>query len=84
MSCANLPLELWSEAFKITVFILNIAPSKFVSKTPIKLWKGWKPSLRHLHVWGYPVEVQVCIPNLRKLDPRTMSSFFIGYVENSK
>jgi hypothetical protein len=47
-------------------------------------WKGWKPSLRHFHIWGCPVEVRVYNPQLKKLDPRTVSRYFIGYAENSK
>ncbi|KAL0286312.1 UNVERIFIED_CONTAM: Retrovirus-related Pol polyprotein from transposon TNT 1-94 [Sesamum angustifolium] len=84
MSHTNLSLELWSEALKTAVYILNRVPSKVVPKTPFELWKGWKPSLGHLHIWGCPVEVRIYNPNIRKLDPRTISGYFIGYAENSK
>nr|XP_009615394.1 uncharacterized protein LOC104108115 [Nicotiana tomentosiformis] len=59
-------------------------PSKAVPKTPFELWKGWKPSLNHLHVWGCPTEVRVYNPQLKKLDERTTSGYFIGYAVNSK
>ncbi|KAK4400091.1 Retrovirus-related Pol polyprotein from transposon TNT 1-94 [Sesamum angolense] len=84
MSHTNLSLELWSEALKTAVYFLNRVPSKVVPKTPFELWKGWKPSLGHLHIWGCPVEVRIYNPNIRKLDPRTISGYFIGYAENSK
>lgn len=84
LSYSNIPMNLWSEALKTAVYVLNRVPSKSVPKTPFELWKGWKPSLRHLHTWGCPVEVRVYNPNMKKLDPRTVSGFFIGYVEMSK
>jgi hypothetical protein len=55
-----------------------------VPKTPFELWTGWKPSLNHIHIWGCPVEVRIYNPNMKKLDPRTTSSHFIGYAVNSK
>ena len=84
LSYSNIPINFWSEALKAAVYILNEVPSKSVPKTPFELWKGWKPSLRHLHIWDCPVEVSVYNPHLKKLDPRTISGFFIGYAENSK
>lgn len=44
------PDLLWDEALKMTVYILNQAPSKSVPKTPYELWTGRKPSLGHLHI----------------------------------
>eukprot|EP00253_Pinus_taeda_P009013 PITA_09013 len=49
---------------------------------PFELWKGWKPSLRHMRVWGCPSEVTIYNPQEKKLDPRTISGYFIGYVES--
>ena len=42
---SNLPQFLWTEALKTVVYILNRVPTKAVPKTPIEIWKGWKPSL---------------------------------------
>ena len=83
-SVSNLPPNMWSEALKTAVYILNRVPSKSVPKTPFGLWNGWKPSLNHVHIWGCQVEVRVYNPHERKLDPRTVSGFFIGYAEKSK
>uniref|UniRef100_A0A803M3U8 Retrovirus-related Pol polyprotein from transposon TNT 1-94 n=1 Tax=Chenopodium quinoa TaxID=63459 RepID=A0A803M3U8_CHEQI len=55
-SNATLPPFLWIEALKTAVYILNRVPSKAVSKTPFELFKGWKPSLRHMRIWGCPFE----------------------------
>jgi hypothetical protein len=84
LSNSELPLFLWSEALKTVVYVLNWVPSKAVLKTLFELWNGWKPSLNHLHIWGCPTEVRIYNPNIKKLDPRTTSSHFIGYAVNSK
>ncbi|XP_044510120.1 probable LRR receptor-like serine/threonine-protein kinase At3g47570 [Mangifera indica] len=57
LSSSKLPKSLWVEALKTAVYILNRVPTKAVSKTPFELFKGWKPSLRHIRVWGCPSEV---------------------------
>ena len=76
--------SLWTKALKTTVYILNRVPTKAIPKTPFELWKGWKPSLRHIRVWGCPFEVRVYNPQKKKQDPRTISAYFIGCVESSK
>ncbi|KAJ0862094.1 putative RNA-directed DNA polymerase [Helianthus annuus] len=80
----NLPLFLWTEALKAAVHILNRVPSKSVPKTPYELWTGRKPSLKYMKVWGCIAEAKLYNPFLRKLDPKTVTCFFIGYPENSK
>lgn len=37
-----------------------------------------------MHVWGCKVEAKLYNPNGKKLDPKTVSFFFIGYLERSK
>ena len=41
-------------------------------------------SLRHMRVWGCSSEVRIYNPQEKKLDPRTISGYFIGYAEKSK
>ena len=79
-----LPHFLWTEEPKTTVYILNQVPTKAVQKTPFELFKGWKPSLRHIRVWGCLSKVRIYNPQENKLDPRTISGHFIGYAKNSK
>ena len=79
LSNSNLPKSLWAETLKTTVYILNCVPTKVVPKTPFELFKGWKLSLKHMHVWGCPSEVKIYNPQEKKFDPRTISGYFIGY-----
>ncbi|RWR73399.1 Gag-protease-integrase-RT-RNaseH polyprotein [Cinnamomum micranthum f. kanehirae] len=84
VSDTNLPESMWGEALKMAMYILNRVPTKAVPKTPFELWTNRKPSLNHFRVWGCPSEVRVFNPHERKLDPKTISGYFIGYPDRSK
>ena len=84
MSRSNLPEYLWGEAIKTSNYILNRVPRKYVPKTPFELWTSRKPSLNHFRVWGCPTEVRLYNPQEKKLDPRTVRCYFIGYPGHSK
>ena len=81
---SSLPEFLWGDALKTAAYILNQVPSKSVPKTPFELYTGRKPSLRHFHVWGCKAEVRPYNPQLKKLDSRSISGFFIGYSAGSR
>ena len=59
-------------------------PTKAVVKTPYELWTGRKPSLKHLYILGCPAEVRPYRPHERKLDSKTVSSYFVSHVERSR
>ena len=73
-----------TETLKMVVYILNWVPTKAVQKTPFELFKGWKPSLRHICLWGCSSEVRIYNPQKKKLDPRTISRHFLGFAKKSK
>jgi hypothetical protein len=81
---STLPLSLWMEVLKTTAHIINCVPSKLVSKTPYEYRTGRKLSINYLHMWGCPTEAKIFNPQLGKLDPKTISFHFIGYLEKSK
>lgn len=64
--------------------ILNRVPTTDVSKTPFELFKGFKTNLGDMCIWGYLYKVRVYNPQQKKLDPRTISGYFIGYAKKSK
>ena len=81
----GLPKFLWGEALKTANYICNRTPSKSVDNgTPFELWFGRKPSLFHFHVWGCKAEARIYNPQAQKLDSRTSSAYFIGYLNKSK
>ena len=81
---SSLHIILWGEALKTAIYLLNRIPTKATIKTPYELWTGRKPSLKHLHVWGCPAQVRPYFPKERKLDSRTISSYFVENLEKSR
>ena len=75
---------LWGEASKIVAYNLNQVPSKSIPKTPYELWSQKKLSLRYFHAWDCKVEVRMYNPKFKKLDPKTISGYFIGYCMGSR
>ncbi|RDX90070.1 hypothetical protein CR513_28108, partial [Mucuna pruriens] len=78
-----------NETLKIALYILNKVPTKAVNKTPYKLWTDKKSSIKHLHIWGYPVEARPYRSHERKLDSRiilfeTRNARFLEEVEFGK
>jgi len=67
LSNSNHPKSLWAEALKTIVYILNRVPTKAVPKTPFELFKGWKPSLKHMRVWGCPLRWEYITHKRRNL-----------------
>jgi hypothetical protein len=44
MSYRTLPMSFWGYALETTTHLLNLVPSKIVSKIPSELWIGRRPS----------------------------------------
>ena len=67
----------------MATYFFNQSLSKSVPKTPFELWSR-KPNLHHFHVWGYKAEVGIYNPQIKKLDPKTISGYFVGYCIGSR
>ncbi|KAJ9557054.1 hypothetical protein OSB04_011668 [Centaurea solstitialis] len=82
MMCrSTLPVSFWGHALETAAHILNRAPSKSVEKTPYELWKGKKPKMSFLKIWG--CEVYVKRPTSEKLKPKSDKCFFVGYPKST-
>ena len=57
LSFSTLSISFWGYALNTVMYLLNLVPLKSVPKTPIELWNGRKPSIRHLHIWDCPAHV---------------------------
>ena len=82
MSYSDLPKSFWGHALETAAYLLNLVPSKSVPKTPLELWTGDKPSLRHIRIWGCPAHV--LNKNATKLESRTEVKLFVGYPMGTK
>ncbi|KAJ9543891.1 LOW QUALITY PROTEIN: hypothetical protein OSB04_023598 [Centaurea solstitialis] len=78
MMChSTLPMSFWGHALETAAHILKRAPTKSIEKTPYELWKGKKPNISFLRIWG--CEVYVKRPTSEKLKPKSDKCFFVGY-----
>ena len=82
LSYSSLPISFWGYAIETAMYLLNLVPSKTVPKTPTELWKGRKPSLSHIRIWGAPAHVLRNDPN--KLESRTEVCMFVGYPKGTR
>ena len=82
LSYSTLPIYFWGYALSTTMHLLNLVPSKSVSKTPMELWSGCKPSMRYLHIWGCPAHVLKGKPN--KLEPKSEICLLMGYPKETR
>jgi hypothetical protein len=80
---SDAPNNLWGEALLTACFVQNRIPHKKTGKTPYELWKGYKPNLKYLRVWGCLAKVMLPDPKKRKIGSKTSDCLFIGYAEHS-
>ena len=75
----DLPNYFWAEAVATSVHLLNISPTKAVQNiTPFEAWKGMKPSMSYLKVFGCIAYSMIYSQNRQKLDDKSVKCIFIG------
>ena len=82
MMSHSLQISFWGYSLQTAVNILNVVPSKSIQKTPLELWNGHKPSLRHFRIWG--CTAHVLKGKTGKLEPRTEVCMFVGYPKGTR
>lgn len=81
----GLPNSFWAEAVATAVYLLNISPTKAVqNQTPYEAWKGRRPRVGHLRIFGSIAYVLNTSENQQKLDSKSEKCIFIGYCPKSK
>ena len=73
---------LYGYVVETTIYIPNLVPSKYVSKTLIELWKGCKPSFNYIWIWG--ASTHVLAHKSQKLESCTEICMFIGYSKGTR
>ena len=75
----------WKLAVGTAVHVYNvtlISKAKFL--TPKEMWKGLKPDISYLHIFGCAAYVHVLKGKRQKLDPKSQEMIFVGYENLSK
>lgn len=80
---AELNKEFWGEAILTATHLLNLTPSKAISKdkTPYELWHRRKPKLNLLKVFGSTVYIHNKNRE-SKFDSKSIKGIFVGYEKN--
>ena len=82
MNYSDLPKFLQGYILEITVYILNLVPTKSNPNTPVELWTSRNASVQHYRIWRCPT--YVFKGNTRKLDTESELYYFIGYPKITK
>ena len=66
----DLPMHLWEEAARTTVYVQNCTPHRVLkNKTPEEVFSGKKPEVSHLRIFECPVYIHIPKEKRTKLDP---------------
>ena len=81
----NLPDYLWGEAIRHVTYILNrLATRSLNDQTPYELYRGKKPNVSHLRVFGCIGYAKITGTHLKKLDDRSRMLVHLGTEPGSK
>jgi hypothetical protein len=76
--------ELWPEAVRTVVRLLNVSAVKGKACSPQELFYGRKPTGAYFKVWGCLAYVKLPDRQLSALGPRSVAGMFVGYESGSK
>uniref|UniRef100_A0AAV1U9V9 Reverse transcriptase Ty1/copia-type domain-containing protein n=1 Tax=Peronospora matthiolae TaxID=2874970 RepID=A0AAV1U9V9_9STRA len=82
---AKLDKCFWAEAAMTAIYIKNCLPSpKCQDQTPFEIVSGFRPSVKHMRVFGCRTFVLTPKEKRSKWDPKAREGLFMGYEEVSK
>ncbi|GBM99278.1 hypothetical protein AVEN_80608-1 [Araneus ventricosus] len=82
---SGLQLKVWAEALLIFVNAKNRCEHKLTSPlTPIEIWSGFKPSVKHFREFGSLAYVHIPKIKRNELQPRAKLGILIGYALRTK
>ena len=56
----DLPMHLWAEAARTTVYVQNRTPHRVLEKKTLEeVFSGKKPEVSHLRIFSYPVYIHI-------------------------
>jgi len=79
----SVPNYLWGEAVRYITYLINrVGTRVLVAQTPYEVFKGRKPNVEHLCVFGGYAKIET--PHLKKLDDRSRTFVHLGTEPGSK
>ena len=81
----SLPNHLWGEAVRHATYLINRVATRVLEfQTPYEVFKGRKPNLEHLRIFGCICYAKIETPFPKKLDDRTRALVHLGTEPGSK
>ena len=81
----DLPMHLWVEAARTTVYVQNCTPHRVLeNKTPEEVFFGKKPEFIHLRIFNCSVYIHIPKEKRTKIDRSGKKGIFVGYSKSSK
>ena len=78
----DLPMHLWAEATKTAIHVQNRSPHRVLgNKTSEEMFRGEKPKVNHLRIFGCLIYLHVPKEKRLKLEPSGRKGIFVGYSE---
>ena len=75
----DLPMHLWDEAARTTVYVPNRTPHiELENKNPEEVFSSNKLEVNHLRIFGCPVYIHIPKEKRKKLDPSGKKGIFVG------
>jgi hypothetical protein len=85
MKSMGVPAMFWAEAVRTAVHILNRSLMRSLKGvTPYEAWRGKKPRVDYLRMFGCTAHVKLVGPSITKLPDRACTGVFVGCEEGSK
>ena len=79
----DLPMHLWVEAAKTTVYVQNCTPHRVLeNKIPEELFSNKKLEVKHLRIFGYPVYIHIPKEKRTKLYPYGKKGIFVDTMKS--
>ncbi|KAL8157792.1 hypothetical protein AgCh_002484 [Apium graveolens] len=81
----KVPSTLWGEAIRHSVYVLNRLPTRALTgMTPYEAWKGTKPDLGHIRVFGCVAHMKVQSGHVSKLEDKSKMAVYLGREPGTK
>ena len=85
LQAKGLPNHFWAEAVVTSVHLLNLSPKKAVmNQTPFEAWRGKKPSVSYLRIFGCIAYALVNSQFRHKFDGKSEKCILLVIVHNPK
>ena len=85
LAASGLDHSFWTKAVNNACYTLNrVILRPGTTMTPYEIWRGRKPNISHLKVFGSPCFIYRDREYLTKFDAKSDKGVFLGYAGNSR